>query len=70
MDKASSYKSKSTTAYLAKEELKTGIKCITLNDTLVKPLDVSPMNFCTFDSLKQALGKRHPRTLSGVWKTI
>ena len=38
--------SKSTVAYLAKEESETGIKCIPFNDMLVKAPDASPMDFC------------------------
>ncbi|GFU43531.1 hypothetical protein TNCV_406231 [Trichonephila clavipes] len=70
MDKASSPPSKSTTAYLAKKKLKREIKCIPFDEILVKSSDASSMDFCAFGLLKQTLGKRHPRTLNGLWKTI
>ena len=69
-DKASSHTSKSTTAYLVKKESKTGIKCIPLNEIPVKLPDASSMDFCAFVLLKRDFGKRHPKTLNGLWKTV
>ncbi|GFU76226.1 hypothetical protein TNCV_527061 [Trichonephila clavipes] len=62
--------SKSIVTYLAKKESKTGIKCIAFDETHVKSPYASAMNFCVFGILKQALEKRHPRKLNGLWKTF
>ena len=48
MDKASCHTSTSTTAYLAKKESETGIKCIPLDEIPVKSPDASPMDFRAF----------------------
>ncbi|GFY20249.1 retrovirus-related Pol polyprotein from transposon 412 [Trichonephila clavipes] len=66
VDKTSSNTPKSTTTYLAKKESKTGIKCIPFDDIPA----ASTMNFCAFGSLKQALRKRHTKTLSRLWKKV
>ena len=55
MDKARSHTSKSTVAYLAKEESEIGMKFIPFNDIPIESPDVSPMDFCTFGSFKRAL---------------
>ncbi|GFU83229.1 uncharacterized protein TNCV_3738401 [Trichonephila clavipes] len=52
MDKASSHVSKSTAAYLAKNESGTGIKCILFNEIRVKSSYTSAMDFNAFDLLK------------------
>ena len=70
MDKASRHSSISFVVYLAKKESETGIKCIAFNIIPVKLPDVSPMDICDFCLLKQGLGKRYPRTLNGLWKTV
>ena len=70
MYKASSHQSKSTTVYLAKKESETGIKCIPFDEIPVKSSDASPIDFCVVGLLKQALGKQHPKTLNGLWKTF
>ena len=69
MDKASSHTSKSTTTYLAKKESETEIKCIPFGEIPVKSHEASRMDFCAFGLLKRALGKQHPKTLKGLWKT-
>ncbi|GFU83653.1 hypothetical protein TNCV_1411911 [Trichonephila clavipes] len=56
--------SKSTAAYLAKNESEAGIKCITFEEIPVKSFDASPTDFCAFCLLKQALEKWHLRTLN------
>ncbi|UYV72765.1 hypothetical protein LAZ67_10000614 [Cordylochernes scorpioides] len=40
------------------------------NRTPVKSPDLAPMDFCIFGCLKRALGKRHPRTIEGLWKVV
>ncbi|GFV92361.1 hypothetical protein TNCV_3949711 [Trichonephila clavipes] len=54
VDKASAYPFKSTAAYLAKKESKTGIKCISFDEIFVKSSDASSMDFCAFGLLKRA----------------
>ncbi|GFT57170.1 hypothetical protein TNCV_1691841 [Trichonephila clavipes] len=70
MDKASSHTSMSTAAYLAKKGPETGIKCAPFDKIRVKSFYASTINFCAFGLLKPAFGKRNPRTLNGLWKTI
>ncbi|GFX28163.1 hypothetical protein TNCV_424901 [Trichonephila clavipes] len=36
----------------------------------VKSNDASPVDFCAFGLLQRASGKRHPRTLNGLLKTV
>ncbi|GFX21611.1 hypothetical protein TNCV_1400251 [Trichonephila clavipes] len=63
----SSHPSKSPTAVdLSKKLSQTGIKCIPLDEILVKLPDNSSMNFSAFGLLKRVSGKRHPRTLNGL----
>ena len=58
-DKASSHTSKSTTLFLEKLRNETGIKAIPFGHIPVKSPDASsPMDFCAFGQLKQALSKR------------
>ncbi|UYV77146.1 hypothetical protein LAZ67_14003441, partial [Cordylochernes scorpioides] len=49
---------------------RTGINTIPKNRTPVKSPDLVPMDFCIFGCLKRALGKRHPRTIEGLWKVV
>ncbi|GFX06191.1 transposable element Tcb1 transposase [Trichonephila clavipes] len=62
MDKTSSHPSKSTAAHLAKKESKPEIKCIPLNEILVKSPDASSIDFSSFVLVKRTLGKWYPRT--------
>ncbi|GFW37488.1 uncharacterized protein TNCV_860951 [Trichonephila clavipes] len=70
MHKTFSHMSKSTTAYLAKKESETGIKCIPFDEVRVKSPYASAMDFCVLGLLKRALGKRYTRTMNGLWKTV
>ncbi|UYV64360.1 hypothetical protein LAZ67_3000392 [Cordylochernes scorpioides] len=67
-DNATSHTSSSTQTYLEDLRQRTGINTIPKNRTPVKSSDLAPMDFCIFGCLKRALGKRHPRTIEGVWK--
>jgi hypothetical protein len=69
-DKASSHTSKSTALFLEKMRNETGIKAIPFGHIPVKSPDASPMDFCAFGLLKQALSKRKPKTLDGLWKVV
>ena len=69
MDKASSHTSKSTVNYLKMKQIETGISFIPFSDIPTKSPDLSPMDFCGFGLLKQALRTRKPTTLDGLWKT-
>ncbi|GFU74217.1 transposase [Trichonephila clavipes] len=64
MDKAFSHTSKSKTAYLAKIDAETGIKCIKFDEIPVKLSKSSPMDLCTVGLVKLASGKWHSRTLN------
>ncbi|UYV60179.1 CLCN3 [Cordylochernes scorpioides] len=68
-DNATSHTSSSTQAYLEDQRQRTGINTIPKNRTPVKSPDLAPMDFCIFGCLKRALGKRHPRTIEGLWKS-
>ncbi|GFV53070.1 uncharacterized protein TNCV_4644291 [Trichonephila clavipes] len=71
MDKAPSHTSESKAAYLEKKKKsETGVKCIPFDETRVKSPYASPKDFCVFLLIKRALGKRHPKTLNGLWKTV
>ncbi|GFX76269.1 uncharacterized protein TNCV_4036701 [Trichonephila clavipes] len=70
MDKAFNCMSKSTAADLAKKEPETGITCIPTEEIPVISTGASPMDFCAFSLLKRASGKRPPRTLNRLWKTV
>ncbi|GFV76089.1 uncharacterized protein TNCV_4671781 [Trichonephila clavipes] len=70
MDKASRHTSKSTAPYLAMKESETGIKCFPFDEICVKSPYTFAIDFCAFGLLKRTLGKRHPRTLNGFWKTV
>ncbi|GFU83606.1 uncharacterized protein TNCV_1886411 [Trichonephila clavipes] len=70
MSKASSYTSKSTATYLPKKESETGIMFFLFDKIPVKSPDTSSMEFCAFGLIKPALGKRHTRTLNGLWGTV
>ncbi|UYV69955.1 SETMAR [Cordylochernes scorpioides] len=67
-DNATSHTSSSTQAYLEDLRQRTGINTIPKNRTPGKSPDLAPMDFCIFECLKRALGKRHPRTIEGLWK--
>jgi hypothetical protein len=67
-DKASSHTSKSTINFLNQKKISTGISYIPFSDIPAKSPDISPMDFCGFGLLKQALRKRKPTTLDGLWK--
>jgi len=69
-DKASRHTSNSTRQFLDLMTAETGIKAIPFSHIPVKSPDASPMDFCAFGLLKQALGKRHPKTLAGLWKVV
>ncbi|UYV72309.1 hypothetical protein LAZ67_9002572 [Cordylochernes scorpioides] len=69
-DNATSHTSSSTQAYLEDLRQRTGINTIPKNITPVKYPDLAPMDFCIFECLKRALGKRHPRTIEGLWKVV
>ncbi|UYV63313.1 hypothetical protein LAZ67_2003719 [Cordylochernes scorpioides] len=69
-DSATSHTSSSTQAYLEDLRQRTGINTIPKNRTPVKSPDLAPMDFCIFGCLKRALGKRHPRTIEGLWKVV
>ena len=69
-DKASSHTSNSTRQFLDLMTAETSIKAIPFSHIPVKSPDASPMDFCAFGLLKQALGKRHPKTLAGLWKVV
>ena len=60
----------STTLFLEKLRNETGIKAIPFGQIPVKSPDASPMDFCAFGLLKQALSKRKPETLDGLWKVV
>ncbi|GFX17514.1 hypothetical protein TNCV_3411141 [Trichonephila clavipes] len=71
MDKASSYMSKLTAAYLANKESETETKCIPFVEISVKLSDVSSFNVCTFGLLKRVSRKRHMRNFGmDLGKTI
>ncbi|UYV76921.1 MIB1 [Cordylochernes scorpioides] len=65
-----SHTSSSTQAYLEDLRQRTGINTIPKNRTPVESPDLAPMDFCIFGCLKRALGKRHPRTIEGLWKVV
>ncbi|UYV76528.1 hypothetical protein LAZ67_14000994 [Cordylochernes scorpioides] len=67
-DNATSHTSSSTQAYLEDLRQRTGINTIPKTRTPVKSPDLAPMDFCIFGCLKRALGKRHHRTIEGLWK--
>ena len=69
-DKASSHTAHSTCTFLEEMEQETGIKSIPFDHIPVKSPDCSPMDFCVFGLLKQALSKRHPKSLNGLWKVV
>ncbi|UYV75123.1 hypothetical protein LAZ67_12002553, partial [Cordylochernes scorpioides] len=69
-DNATSHTSSSIQAYLEDLRQRTGINTIPKNRTPVKSPDSAPMDFCTFGCLKRELGKRHPRTIEGLWKVV
>ncbi|UYV79073.1 hypothetical protein LAZ67_17001003, partial [Cordylochernes scorpioides] len=69
-DNVTSHTSSSTQAYLEDLRQRTGINTIPKNRTPVKSPDLAPMDFCIFGCLKRALGKRHPRTIEGLWKVV
>ncbi|UYV60750.1 PDE2A [Cordylochernes scorpioides] len=69
-DNATSHTSSSTQAYFEDLRQRTGINTIPKNRTPVKSPDLAPMDFCIFGCLKRALGKRHPRTIEGLWKVV
>ncbi|GFV84125.1 uncharacterized protein TNCV_3037871 [Trichonephila clavipes] len=66
MDKVSSHTSNSTTIYLEKKEPETEINLIPFDEISVNSPYASVMDFCTFELLKPASGKWHPRTLNGL----
>ncbi|GFV14326.1 hypothetical protein TNCV_807581 [Trichonephila clavipes] len=53
-----------------KNHRNTGIKCIQLDEIPENQPYASTMDLSACGLLKRALGKRHPRTLRGLWKTI
>lgn len=69
-DKATSHTSKSTALFFEKMRNETGIEAIPFKCIPPKSPDVSPMDYCAFGLLKQALYKRHPKTLDGLWKIV
>lgn len=69
-DKAPSHFSYSTVDFLEKLKEETKINYIPYNHIPVKSPDAAPMDFCVFGLLKQALAKRNPKTLNGLWKVL
>jgi len=69
-DKASSHTSRSTTAYLDNLCTETGINVIPFKSIPTKSPDAAPMDFCCFGLLKYGLSKRHPTTITGLWKVV
>ena len=62
IDKAS----KSTVNYIKMKQIETGISFIPFPDIPTKTPDISPMDFCGFGLLKQALRTLKPTTLDGL----
>ncbi|GFW34065.1 hypothetical protein TNCV_287491 [Trichonephila clavipes] len=62
--------SKSNAIYIAKKASETRIKCIPFDAIRVKSLYDSALDLCAVGLLKRALGKKHPRTLNGLRKTV
>ncbi|GBL89123.1 hypothetical protein AVEN_255253-1 [Araneus ventricosus] len=67
-DKATSHTSKSTTAFVEKND--TGIAYIPFQHILAKSPEVSPMDYCAFGLLKRANSKQKPTTIDGLWKVV
>ena len=68
MDKASSHTARSSQSFYARKAEETGIRVIPFSSIPVKSPDASPMDYCGFGLLKQALARRRPRTLQGLRK--
>ena len=69
-DKASAHTSKSTEKYLRYKAKAMGFGWIQKDDIPVKGCDVSPLDFWGFGKVKQALNKRRPTTMRGLWKAV
>ena len=68
-DKASSHRTFNMYIFRKKEQ-ETGIKSLPFDHIPVKSPDCSSMDFCVFGLLKQALIKRHPKSLNSLWKVV
>ena len=62
-DKASSHTCREVEKYLSTMSKKLGFRWVHKDDIPVKGCDISPLDFCCFGKMKNALKTRRPRTL-------